>query len=58
MSKTKYTFEQHQKLGEELFLMRERLLRLSCDLDRNYNRKFSNLATTAQEAIDLSPLST
>lgn len=52
MAKKKYTFEQHQQLGEELFLMRERLLHISSDLERTYKNKLSTVATEAYTVID------
>lgn len=52
--KKKFTFAEHQSLGEELCLMRERLIRLNCELDRIYGRKrkLGCLASKAYICID------
>ena len=54
MKKKKFTFEEHQSLGEELCIMRDRLLKLSCELDRIYGRKrkLGHLASKAYANID------
>jgi len=54
MKKKKYTFEEHQSLGEELCIIRDRLLSLSCELDRIYGRKrkLGHLASKAYANVD------
>ncbi|MDY0185565.1 MAG: hypothetical protein RBR43_06780 [Desulfuromonadaceae bacterium] len=52
--KKNYTFDDHHRIGEELYIMREKLLRLSCELGSVYGskRKPSRLAQNIYEGID------
>ena len=51
MKKKKFTLEEHQSLGEELYIINLRLERISCELDWSYGRKLYRLAAKASCAI-------
>lgn len=52
--KTGYTFEQHEKLGKELYDMRNSLINITVDLSKSYylKDKAATLANKAVHAID------
>jgi hypothetical protein len=52
MTKKRLTRAQHAKLGKELKKMRDRLGKLTVELDQSYPHSVSDLAHRAQSAVD------
>jgi|LGOV01.1.fsa_nt_gb hypothetical protein len=50
--KSGITIEEHRQLGQELFQIRESLVKLSADLSKAYPLKLASLATDAWQAVD------
>jgi len=47
-----YTLEQHEKLGLELQIMRDRLNQVAGELSEAYPVKISNIAIRARDGVD------